>query len=36
MKDRLEEELQVIISDQDIWEAIEVINQEKRALKAMF
>ena len=36
LKDRLEEELQVIISDQDIWEAIEVINQEKRALKAMF
>ncbi|NLN86777.1 MAG: 2-hydroxyacyl-CoA dehydratase [Syntrophomonadaceae bacterium] len=36
LKDRLEEELQVNISDQDIWEAIEVINQEKRAIKAMF
>ena len=36
LKDRLEEELQVTISDQAIWEAIEVINQEKRAIKAMF
>ena len=36
LRDRLEEELQVTISDQAIWEAIEVINQEKRAIKAMF
>ena len=36
LKDRLEEELQVNITNQGIWEAIGVINQEKRALKAMF
>lgn len=36
LKTRLEEELDVTISDADIWEAIEVINQEKRAIKAMF
>lgn len=36
LKQRLEEELQVTISDDSIWQAIEVINQEKRAIKAMF
>ncbi|MEQ8237172.1 MAG: double-cubane-cluster-containing anaerobic reductase [Syntrophomonadaceae bacterium] len=36
LKTRLEEELEVTISDADIWEAIEVINREKRAIKAMF
>jgi len=36
LKQRLEEELQVKISDDEIWRAIEVINQEKKAIKAMF
>ncbi|MDD4802958.1 MAG: double-cubane-cluster-containing anaerobic reductase [Syntrophomonas sp.] len=36
LKDRLEKELQTTISDQAIWKAIEVVNQEKRAIKAMF
>lgn len=36
LRNRLENELQVSISDQDIWEAVEVINKENRAVKAMF
>lgn len=36
LKDRLEKELQVTISDEDIWKAAEVVNQEKKAIKAMF
>jgi benzoyl-CoA reductase/2-hydroxyglutaryl-CoA dehydratase subunit BcrC/BadD/HgdB len=32
---RLEEELQVKISDEDIWDAIELINRETRATKAL-
>ncbi len=36
LKKRLEKELQVTISDQDIWKAIKIINQEKQAIKAMF
>lgn len=36
LRNRLEQELQVSISDQDIWEAVEVINKENRAVKAMF
>jgi benzoyl-CoA reductase/2-hydroxyglutaryl-CoA dehydratase subunit BcrC/BadD/HgdB len=36
LKNRLEREFQVTISDQDIWEAVEVINQEKQAVKAVF
>ncbi|NLV21080.1 MAG: 2-hydroxyacyl-CoA dehydratase [Syntrophomonadaceae bacterium] len=36
LKNRLEKELQVSISDQDIWEAVEVINKENQAVKAMF
>ncbi|NMC26675.1 MAG: 2-hydroxyacyl-CoA dehydratase, partial [Syntrophomonadaceae bacterium] len=36
LKSRLEEELDVTISDAEIWRAIEMINQEKRAIKAMF
>lgn len=35
LRNRLEQELQVSISDQAIWEAIELINKEKRAMKAM-
>ena len=36
LKSYLEEELDVEISDKDIWKAVDVINQEKRAMKAMF
>lgn len=36
LKNRLEEELQVTISDQNIWAAAEIINREKQAIKAMF
>ncbi len=36
LRNRLEKELQVSISDQDIWKAVEVINKETRAVKAMF
>ncbi len=36
LKKRLEEELDVTITDDDIWQAIDVINREKRAIKAMF
>lgn len=36
LKKRLEEELEVNISDQNIWEATELINKEKQAIKAMF
>lgn len=35
LKLRLEEELNVEISNEDIWKAIEVINREKKALKAV-
>lgn len=36
LKSRLEEDLQVEISDEDIWRAIDIINQERSAMKAMF
>ncbi len=36
LRRRLEEELHVEISDEDIWKAVDVINQEKQAMKAMF
>lgn len=36
LKTRLEQELQVTISDEDIWQAVDVINKEKQAIKAMF
>ncbi len=35
LKARLEEELQVEIRNEDIWAAVEVINQEKKAMKAI-
>lgn len=36
LKLRLEEVLQVVISDDDIWKAVDLINQEKQAMKDMF
>lgn len=36
LRRRLEEELKVEISDEDIWEAIFRVDQEKQAMKAMF
>jgi len=36
LKVRLEEELNVQISNDDIWQAVDVINREKRAIKAIF
>jgi Benzoyl-CoA reductase/2-hydroxyglutaryl-CoA dehydratase subunit, BcrC/BadD/HgdB len=35
LRSRLEEEFQVEISDEKIWEAIKVINHEKKAMKAI-
>ena len=35
LKSRLEEELQVEIRNEDIWAAVDVINREKRAMKAI-
>jgi len=35
LKLRLEEDLKVEISNEDIWKAVEVINQEKKAMKAI-
>ncbi len=36
LKLRLEEELNVQITDEEIWQAVDVINREKKALKAIF
>lgn len=36
LKERLEEELEVVISDQDIRRAAEIVNAEKQAAKAVF
>jgi len=36
LRQRLEEELNVKISDEDIWKAVDLVNQEKKAMKAMF
>lgn len=36
LKDRLETELDVQITDESIWQAIEMINQERKAIKAIF
>lgn len=36
LKTRLEDELGVVITNADIWQAIEVMNQEKQTIKAMF
>ncbi len=36
LKLRLEEELNVKITDEEIWKAVDVINREKEALKAIF
>lgn len=36
LKQCLETELKVTISDEDIWKAVDLINQEKQAIKAMF
>ncbi|PKM78266.1 MAG: hypothetical protein CVU90_03115 [Firmicutes bacterium HGW-Firmicutes-15] len=36
LKLRLEEELNVQITDEEIWKAVDVINREKKALKAIF
>ncbi len=33
---RLEQELEVVISDDDIWKAVDLVNREKQAMKAMF
>ncbi len=36
LKSRLEDDLNVKISDKDIWKAVDVINREKKAMKAIF
>lgn len=36
LKTRLEEELGVVITDADIWQAIELMNNEKQTIKSMF
>lgn len=36
LKIRLEEELNTVITDEAIWKAVDIINREKNALKAIF
>ncbi len=35
LKERLEQQLEVTITDEQIWQAIDLVNEEKRAIKAV-